>query len=96
MSKTRILIQILKLNISGVPAVAQDQQCLGRAGTQVQSLVQHSGLRIQHWCGCGYGSDLIPGPGTPYAVGWPKKKKERKTERQTERTKEQTNERMKQ
>ena len=50
-------------------------------GTQVQSLAQHSGSRI--WqsssCSLGYncGSDLIPGPGTPYAVRWPKKKKQK-------------------
>ena len=25
--------------------------------------------------GCNCGSGLIPGPGTPYAMGWPKKKK---------------------
>ena len=30
-----------------------------------------------------YGSDLIPGLGTPYALGWPKKKKK---ERERERT----------
>ena len=34
--------------------------------------------------GCGLGhncvSDLIPGPGTPYAAGWPKKKKRKKTQ----------------
>ena len=40
---------------------------------------QHGGLRIQHCRSCGSdhncGSDLIPGPETPYATGWPKKKK---------------------
>ena len=47
--------------------------------TQVCSLSQYSGLRI--WCccsfglGCDCGLDLIPGPGVPYAVGQPKKKK---------------------
>ena len=45
-------------------------------GTQVQFLAQPSGLRIQCCCSCGLGlscsSDLIPDPGTPYAVGWPK------------------------
>ena len=25
--------------------------------------------------GCNHSSDLIPGPGTPYAMVWPKKKK---------------------
>ena len=37
------------------------------------------GKKIRHCCSCSIGhncsSDLIPGPGTPYAVGWPKKKK---------------------
>lgn len=41
------------------------------------SLIQHGGLRIQHWHSCSlghnYGSDLIPGPETPYAEGQPKK-----------------------
>ena len=32
----------------------------------------HSGLKIHH---CGdFGWDLIPGPGTPYAMRWPKNK----------------------
>ena len=62
----------------GVPAVAQqDQGHLGYAGTQVQSLAQHGGLRICSSCGLGpnHGWDLIPDRGTPYAEGWPKKKK---------------------
>ena len=61
----------------GVPAVAQqDQGHLGYAGTQVQSLAQHGGLRICSSCGLGpnHGWDLIPDRGTPYAEGWPKKK----------------------
>ena len=52
---------------------------LGSTRTQVQSLVWHSGLRIWHCCTCGlghnFGSDLIPGLGTPYASGQPKKRK---------------------
>ena len=45
---------------------------------------QHSGFRI--WCcrscglGCNCGSDLVPGLGTPYSVGQPKKKKKKKKE----------------
>ena len=65
-------------NKAGVPAVAQrDQLHLCRPGTQVQSPARHSGLRIR--CRCSYsighncGSDLIPGPGTPYALGRPQK-----------------------
>ena len=63
----------------GVPSVSQwDQQCLGSAGMQVQSLIWHSGLRIQqcHSCGLGHncGSDLIPDSGPPYASRQPKKK----------------------
>ena len=54
--------------------------CLGSLGTQVLSLVQHSGLRIHCCCSCGW--DLIPGLGTPYAMEQPKiflkKRKERK------------------
>ena len=66
----------------GTPTVAQQgQQGLERAGSQVGFLAQHSGLRIQHFCSCGW--DLIPGLRVPYATGWPKmkKKKERKKER---------------
>ena len=57
----------------------QDQWCFCSAGTQVQSLARHSGLRIWHCHGCSVDSncslELIPGPGTPYALGWPKKEK---------------------
>ena len=46
---------------------------------QVRSPAQHNGLRIQHCHSCDLGHncglDLIPSPGTPYATGWPKKKK---------------------
>ena len=59
--------------IDGVSAAAR---------TQVQCLAWYSGLRIQHCHSCSVGgnsgSDLIPGPGTPYATRWPKKKKEKK------------------
>ena len=57
----------------------RDQQHLGSTGTLVRSPARHSGLRIQccHSCvlvhDCGL--DLIPGPGSPYAMGWPKKEK---------------------
>ena len=59
----------------GAPAVAQrDQQHLG---TWVRSLAWHSGLRIWHCLSVGLvhsgGSDLIPDPRVPYAVGRPKK-----------------------
>ena len=58
----------------GGPLVVQgDQLCLGSAGLHVQSLAPHSGLRI--WLGCGCGSDLIPGPGTPCNSGQPNKHK---------------------
>ena len=50
-----------------------DWQHLCSTGMQVRSLAWHSGLRIRrcHICGLVYnsGSDLIPGPGTPYAMG---------------------------
>ena len=45
---------------------------------QVRSPAQHSGLRTWHCRGCGSdpncGSTLIPGLGTPYAAGQPKKR----------------------
>ena len=49
--------------------VQQDQWCLE---TKVQSPAWHS-------CGLGgtCGSNLIPGLGTPYAMGQPKKKKKK-------------------
>ena len=61
---------------TGVPAVAQwDQQYLGNTRTQV--LYQLS--TVDQGSGCSLGLDcsldLIPGPGTPYATGQPKKKK---------------------
>ena len=63
--------------------VQQDQQHLGSPGMQVQSPAQHSGLRIWRCgscsLGCNDGSDLIPGPGTPYAVGQPKKGEKKKS-----------------
>ena len=46
--------------------------------TQVQSPAWHNGLKDQVLpqlqVGCNCGSDLIPGLGTPHAMGWPKKK----------------------
>ena len=69
----------LVTNACEVPAVAQqDQRYLWSSGTQVRSLVRHSGLRIQCLTGVGHncGLDLITGLGTPYALGWPKKKKQ--------------------
>ena len=61
----------------GVPAVVQwNWQQLWSSGTQVQSPAHHSRLRIQRCCKCSV--DLIPGLGTPYAMGWPEKKKKKK------------------
>ena len=63
-----------------VPAVVQwDWQHLWSAGMQVQSLAWHSELRIQCcWIvGHNCGSDLIPGPGTPFTMGQPKKEKKK-------------------
>ena len=47
-------------------------------GRRFNSLAWHSGL--SHSCSVDYnsGSDLIPGPGPPYAMGWPKNRKEKK------------------
>ena len=54
-----------------------DWQHLCNAKTQVQSLAQHGGLKDPTCPSCGVGCscglDLIPGLGTPYAVGQPKK-----------------------
>ena len=54
----------------------------GAPGCRFPSLAWHSGLGIRHCCSCeitghNCGLDLIPGPGTPYATGKPKKKKKR-------------------
>ena len=56
--------------------VQRDKQCLWSTGTQVWSLAQLPGLRIQHCCSTGHtcGFDLIPGPGTLYVAGKPKRK----------------------
>ena len=59
-----------------------DWQHLGSPGIQAPSPAQHDELRIWRCCSCGlgckYGSDLIPGLGTPYATGRPKKRKKKK------------------
>ena len=68
-----------------------DWQHLCSMETQVWSLAQHSGLRIWHCCSCSVGhscsSDLIPGLGTPCAMGWPKKKEKKKREKWESRAK---------
>ena len=52
----------------GVPAVEQwDQSCLCSARIQFDPLPGTVGHN--------FGLDLIPGPGTPYVTGWPKKEK---------------------
>ena len=62
-----------------------DQWHLYSAGTQVQSLAWHGGLRIPSCRSCGIGCncglDLILSLGIPYALGQPKKeRKESKRE----------------
>ena len=58
---------------------ARRSRHLWSTGTQVQTPARHSGLRIWHCCSCGIGrntpSELIPGPVTPCAAGWLKRKK---------------------
>ena len=60
---------------------------------QVQSLAWHSRLKnpalLQLHCDIGHncGSDLIPDPGTPYAMGQPKMKKENKRQDKTRQDK---------
>ena len=65
---------------TGVPAAAQrDQWQRWSPGMQVQFPAWQRGLRAWHCCCCGIGSNcssnVIPGLGTPYAVGQPKKKR---------------------
>ena len=60
---------------------ATDQGCLWVAVIRVQSLAHCSVSRVQHCYNYGlgrilYGSDLIPGPGTPYCLKLSKKVKE--------------------
>ena len=61
--------------------VSWDQWRLGSPGRQVQSPAWHRGLRIRHWgssgLGCNSGWDLIPGPGTAYASGQPKRERKK-------------------
>ena len=64
----------------GVPAVAQrDWRHFGSTRTQGSPA---QWIRIPRCCRCDLGQDcglnLIPGLGTPYAVGWLKKKKKKK------------------
>ena len=46
----------------------------GALGSRFDSLARHNGLRIWHCHSCSLGqncgSNLIPGPGTPYASWW--------------------------
>ena len=60
-----------------VPTVARwDPWRLCSARTQVHSLDPHSGLKDLAM------PSLIPGPGTPYAAGQPKKRKKKQTNQQ--------------
>ena len=72
----------------GVPAVAHG---IGRVsivpGYRFCPQLSTVGSRILCYHSCiviGYNcsSDLIPGPGTPYAMGWPKKKENKQTKTQ--------------
>ena len=73
--------KIVNKHVPGIPAMAQqDQWHLCSARMQVQAPAWQSGLRIPNYCGL----DLIPGPGTPYAEGWPKMKKKKKKEKEKE------------
>ena len=59
--------------------------CLGSTGMEVRSPARHSGLKIQYCrscsLSCNCGSNLIPGQGVPYALGWPKMEKRKKKKR---------------
>ena len=74
---------MLRLQWCGATAVVQwCWRHFWSTGIQVWSPTLCSGLRIQHChscsVGCNSGLDQIPGPGAPYAVGQPKRKKEKK------------------
>ena len=76
--KTTTLELLLWLNRTGS----------GILGALGQAPAWHSGLRIWHWCtscslGSNCGSDLIPGLGTPYSMGQPKKNKREEKEDST-------------
>ena len=66
----------------GAPTVAKwDRQHLCSTRMQVESLAWHSGLKdlvLPQLCRSQLDSHLIPGPGNPYATGWPKKKGKKK------------------
>ena len=77
-TESEFLSRIVKITL-GVPLQHSGiGGALVSTGMQIQSLVRHSGLRIQPWCSCSLGYscclDLIPGLGTPCATGQPKKK----------------------
>ena len=77
-----LLVKYLFHLFLGVPTVVQgDQYHLRSAGTQVQSPAWHNWLRIWYCGSCGLGhrccSNLIPRPGTPCTLGWPKKEKKK-------------------
>ena len=56
------------------------------SSAQFDSLwVKESSVATATWIGCSFGLDLIPGLGTPYAAGWPKKKKKDVAQEQTNR-----------
>ena len=73
--------QVRRCFILGIPTVVQwDWQHLWVLGCRFDP-DPILWLRLQHCSGyncgigCNSGSDLIPSPGTPYAMAWPKKKK---------------------
>lgn len=63
-----------------------NQWRLGSTGTQ--SLAPHRGLSSRHCCscilGCNGSSDPIPGLGSPYATGQPKKQRKKETNQKTQ------------
>lgn len=92
--------------LPGVPAVAWwDQQwCLCSTGTQARSLAWHIGLKNLALPAreaaakvTTVGSDLIHGPGTQYAMWWPRKKEGKRERRKEgkEKTKNKTKKRNK-
>ena len=80
--KQKITHWTVYLKRMGVPSVAKWVNDPAHLWGISGSLAWCSGLKIPRCGSCGIGhncgSDLISGPGTPYATEWPKKKKQRK------------------
>ena len=81
-SKIQLMYRdFLKKRNPGVPAVVQrDWQCFWSTCWNPGSILGPAQWVKDPACGVGHnrGSDLIPGPVTPYGKGWPKKRERKK------------------